>query len=80
METSATCNFTRVTRSTTAAARTIAAAAEADAAEEEPELGSPEQPASYEPEPCNDWRIPIIDYIERGITPPHKWETRKLKA
>jgi len=79
-ETSATCNFTQVTRSTTAAARALAAAAEAGAAEEEPELGTPEQPASYEPEPYNDWRIPIIDYIERGITPPEKWETRKLKA
>ncbi|KAG7529698.1 Reverse transcriptase domain [Arabidopsis suecica] len=65
---------------TTAAARALAAAAEADAAEEEPELGTPEQPASYEPEPYKDWRIPIIDYIERGITPPDKWETKKLKA
>ena len=80
METSATCNFTRVTRSTTAAARALVAVAEAGAAEEELELETPEQPASYEPEPYNDWRIPIIDYIERGITPPDKWETRKLKA
>jgi len=80
IETSTTCNFTRVTRSTTTAARALAAAAEAGAAEEEPELGTPEQPASYEPEPYNDWRIPIIDYIERGITPPDKWETRKLKT
>ena len=53
-ETSATCNFTRVTRSTTAAARALVVAAKANAAEEEPELGTPEQPASYEPEPYND--------------------------
>jgi len=50
-ETSATCNFTQVTRSTTAAARALAAAAEAGAEEEESELGTPEQPASHEPEP-----------------------------
>jgi len=61
-------------------ARALAAAAEIGAAEEEPELGTPEQPTSYKPEPYNDLRIPIIDYIERGITPPDKWETRKLKA
>jgi len=72
METSTTCNFTRVTRSTTAAARALAAAAEASATEEEPELETPEQPAPYEPELYNDWRIPIIDYIERGITPLDK--------
>jgi len=53
-ETSATCNFTRVTRSTTAAARALVVAAKANAAEEEPEVGTPEQPASYEPEPYND--------------------------
>jgi len=46
----------------------------------QPELEILEQPAPYEPEPYNIWRIPIIDYIERGITPPDKWETRKLKA
>jgi len=80
METSATCNFTRVTRSTTAAARALAAAAEASATEEEPELETPEQPIPYEPEPSNDWRISIIYYIKRGITPPDKWEARKLKA
>ncbi|KAG7529790.1 Reverse transcriptase domain [Arabidopsis suecica] len=80
METSATCNFTRVTRSTTAAARALAAAAEASVAEGEPELETPEQPALYEPKMYNDWRILIIDYIERGITPPDKWEARKLKA
>jgi len=79
-ETSATCNFTRVTRSTTAAARALPTDAEASATEEEPELKTPEQPAPYEPEPYNDWRIPIIDYIEREITPPDKWEARKLKA
>ena len=61
IEPSATCNFTRVTRSTTAAARDLAAAAEASAMEEEPEYETPEQPAPYEPESYNDWRIPIID-------------------
>jgi len=50
-ETLATYNFTRVTRSTTAAARALAAAAEASATEEEPELETPEQPAPYKPEP-----------------------------
>ena len=80
METSVICNFTRVTQSTTAVARALAAAAEASVAEGEPELETPEQPASYEPEMYNDWRIPIIHYIERGITPPDKWEARKLKA
>jgi len=54
METSTTCNFTRVIRSTTAAARALAAVAEASASEEEPELETPEQPAPYEPEPYND--------------------------
>jgi len=70
---STTCNFTRVTRSTTTTARALVAAVEANATEEEPELETPEQP-------YNDRRIPIIDYIELGITPPDKWEARKLKA
>jgi len=80
METSATCNFTRVTRSTTAATIALVTAVEASATEEEPEPETPEQPAPYELEPYNDWRIPIIDYIERGITPPDKWEARNVAS
>jgi hypothetical protein len=47
METSVTCNFTRVTQSTTAVARALAAAAEASATEEELELETLEPKPSF---------------------------------
>ncbi|KAF8116596.1 hypothetical protein N665_0016s0026 [Sinapis alba] len=27
-----------------------------------------------------DWRTPFLDYIDRGILPADKWESRRLKA
>ncbi|KAG7548011.1 Ribonuclease H domain [Arabidopsis suecica] len=76
----ATCNFTHVTRRTAAEARAFAAAAEQNTAQEEKKNEPPEDPAPFEPEPYNDWRIPIIEYIEQGTVPSNKWEARKLKA